>query len=77
MLDIPFYENDVMELYIFNRIFIVIPMPEALTEGPSAKLSAAGKKDQAYIQLIRNCWTEMLARSLGHIIILVHFRSKR
>jgi hypothetical protein len=26
---------------------------------------------------IRNCWTEMLARSLGHIIILVHFRSKR
>jgi hypothetical protein len=22
---------------------------------------------------IRNCWTEMLARSLGHIIILVHF----
>jgi hypothetical protein len=27
--------------------------------------------------IIRNCWTEMLARSLGHIIILVHFRSKR
>jgi hypothetical protein len=27
--------------------------------------------------VIRNCWTEMLARSLGHIIILVHFRSKR
>jgi hypothetical protein len=26
---------------------------------------------------IRNCWTEMLARLLGHIIILVHFRSKR
>jgi hypothetical protein len=26
---------------------------------------------------IRNCWTEMLARSLGHIILLVHFRSKR
>jgi hypothetical protein len=26
---------------------------------------------------IRNCWTEMLARSLGHIIKLVHFRSKR
>jgi hypothetical protein len=26
---------------------------------------------------IRNCWTEMLARSLGRIIILVHFRSKR
>jgi hypothetical protein len=25
---------------------------------------------------IRNCWTEMLARSLDHIIILVHFRSK-
>jgi polyhydroxyalkanoate synthesis regulator protein len=31
--------------------------------------------DIAYV--IRNCWTEMLARSLGHIIILVHFRSKR
>jgi diketogulonate reductase-like aldo/keto reductase len=29
------------------------------------------------VVLIRNCWTEMLARSLGHIIILVHFRSKR
>jgi hypothetical protein len=29
------------------------------------------------IKGIRNCWTEMLARSLGHIIILVHFRSKR
>jgi hypothetical protein len=24
--------------------------------------------------IIHNCWTEMLARSLGHIIILVHFR---
>jgi hypothetical protein len=29
------------------------------------------------IMCIRNCWTEMLAQSLGHIIILVHFRSKR
>jgi hypothetical protein len=29
------------------------------------------------ILLIHNCWTEMLARSLCHIIILVHFRSKR
>jgi hypothetical protein len=25
---------------------------------------------------VRDCWTEMLARSLDHIIILVHFRSK-
>jgi hypothetical protein len=32
---------------------------------------------QAIYNTIRNCWTEMLARSLGHIIILVHFRSKR
>jgi hypothetical protein len=32
---------------------------------------------QQVFNYIRNCWTEMLARSLGHIIILVHFRSKR
>jgi hypothetical protein len=25
---------------------------------------------------IRNCWTKMLARSLDHIIILVHFDPK-
>jgi hypothetical protein len=31
----------------------------------------------SHFNYIRNCWTEMLARSLGHIIILVHFRSKR
>jgi hypothetical protein len=30
-------------------------------------------QNQCWIKLIRNCWTEMLARSLGHIIILVHF----
>jgi hypothetical protein len=42
------------------------PTPAQL---PAVVLSAG------HISYIRNCWTEMLARSLGHIIILVHFRS--
>jgi hypothetical protein len=30
-----------------------------------------------YLVSIHNCWKEILARSLDHIIILFHFRSKR
>jgi hypothetical protein len=41
----------------------------------AAQLLLDGGKIEPYT--IRNCWTEMLARSLCHIIILVHFRSKR
>jgi hypothetical protein len=44
---------------------------------PNVLPGRAPPKNKNYIFLIRNCWTEMLARSQGHIIILVHFRSKR
>jgi hypothetical protein len=44
---------------------------------PCCHFSTHGKSINLKYIYIRNCWTEMLARSQGHIIILVHFRSKR
>jgi hypothetical protein len=54
---------DIANLFFFQNIFLTF-------------FSLAPKKGPQKI-VIHNCWTEMLAQSLGHIIILVHFRSKR
>jgi hypothetical protein len=72
-------ESVISEIYyqkIKNRSKSVNPS-DRIEEYLSKGVVLDDRPKRVLICFIRNCWTEMLARSLGHIIILVHFRSKR
>jgi hypothetical protein len=56
---------------------VIIKNTTSMHRGPEEGFLCCMRSMTANIFFIRSCWTEMLARSLGHIIILVHFRSKR